>query len=371
MRVYTVVSFFMVPVIMLSGSLIAPDKEKSERENRSLAQRPEISLSSIASGDFMTRFESYMSDQVIGREPMVSTKSAVERLIGKTEQNDVYIGQKGWLFEKQSRYDKKTLNKTISSVSEFCKNCKIDNQMFILVPNSTSIITDKLPKHLTPESQSEQIKKIYSQLPQNVNCFDAYSILSKAKNKEELYYRTDHHWTSEGAKLVFDGIAGAWGLGAESVKYEKCVLSNSFFGTLSSSSGIRKKPDIIETYLPENCAGTYIVKNAVKKTKTTSLYNLDKLGGESQYEVFLDGNFSKIVVSTSTETDKKLLLFKDSYANCMIPMLTPYFREIDIIDPRYFTDEIDTVVKGANFTHVAFLYNVNTFLEDTSLKDVL
>lgn len=371
MRIYTVVSFFMIPVILLSGSLIAPDREKSEKENRSLAQRPEISFSSVTSGDFMTRFETYLSDQIIGREQIVSTRSAVEILTGKTEQNDVYIGRKSWLFEKQSRYEEKTVSKTLDAVSGFCENCGIKNQLFVLVPNSTAIVTKRLPLLLSPESQSEQIDKIYSVLSQYVSCFDAYKILSKAQNKDVLYYRTDHHWTSSGAKLVFDGIARAWDLNTSSVKYEKCVLSNTFFGTLSSSSGIRKKPDIIETYLPENCAGTYVVKNADEKSKSNSLFKLDKLNSASQYEVFLGGNFSKIVVTTTADTDKKLLLFKDSYANCMLPLLTPYFKEIDIIDPRYFTEEIDTVIKGANFTHLMFLYNVNTFLEDTSLKDII
>ena len=66
-----------------------------------------------------------------------------------------------------------------------------------------------------------------------------------------------------------------------------------------------------------------------------------------------------------------LLLFKDSYANCLIPMLTPYFSKIVVIDPRYFNDSLAAVMDETPFTHVLFVYNLNTFLEDQSLAEVL
>ena len=101
------------------------------------------------------------------------------------------------------------------------------------------------------------------------------------------------------------------------------------------------------------------------------MFDLSKLENGNQYEVFLGGNFSKLTITTTSNTENKLLIFKDSYANCMLPMLTPFFKEIVVVDARYFTDDIRAVVNDGEFTHMMFLYNVNTFLEDTSLKSVL
>lgn len=370
-KIIQVAVFFLIPFILLMGSIISPDKESSEKENRSLAQFPKLTIASLSSGDFMTRFESYMSDQIIGREKIVSAKTFLNRAIGKTEQNGVYIGNEGWLFEKPSIYDDDKVSKTTDAISTFCNECGIENQMFVLVPDSTEIITDKLPAFLSCESQEEQIKNICSSLPGNVLTPDAERALKNADNPEQLYYKTDHHWTTFGAKTVFDTIVDTWGFDSEAVNYQTFALSDTFYGTLSSSSGIRDTSDIINATIPENSAGTYIVQNSSEQTKSTSMFDLSKLKKSNQYEVFLGGNFSKLVISTDTDTDNTLLLFKDSYANCMLPMLTPYFSKIVVIDARYYTDDIKMVVESEDYTHLMFLYNVNTFLEDTSLKDVL
>ena len=363
--------FFLLPMILLLGSIFSPDRESSQRENRNLTQLPKLTAASLFSGDYMTRFEKYMSDQVVGRDGFVAAKTFLNRATGKTEQNGVYIGEDGWLFEEPSKYDDEKVSETIDAIRSFCEECEIENRMFVLVPNSSEIVTEKLPKHLSFESQENQIQKIYSRLPEKINCIDAEGALKNGGNPEKLYYKSDHHWTSYGAKSVFDTVAKSWELDVDSVNYQTYALSDSFFGTLSSSSGIYDNPDVIEAIIPENSAGTYIVMNSSQKTKSVSMFDLSKLENGNQYEVFLGGNFSKLTITTTSNTENKLLLFKDSYANCMLPMLTPFFKEIVVVDARYFTDDIRAVVNDGEFTHMMFLYNVNTFLEDTSLKSVL
>ena len=363
--------FFLLPMILLLGSVVSPDRESSQRENRNLTQLPKLTAASLFSGDYMTRFEKYMSDQVVGRDGFVAAKTFLNRATGKTEQNGVYIGEDGWLFEEPSKYDDEKVSETIDAIRSFCEECEIENQMFVLAPNSSEIVTEKLPKHLSFESQENQIQKIYSRLPEKINCIDAERALKNGGSPEKLYYKSDHHWTSCGAKSVFDTVAKSWELDVDSVNYQTYALSDSFFGTLSSSSGIYDNPDVIEAIIPENSAGTYIVLNSSQKTKSVSMFDLSKLENGNQYEVFIGGNFSKLTITTTSNTENKLLLFKDSYANCMLPMLTPFFKEIVVVDARYFTDDIRAVVNDGEFTHMMFLYNVNTFLEDTSLKSVL
>lgn len=363
--------FFLLPMILLLGSIFSPDRESSQRENRNLTQLPKLTAASLFSGDYMTRFEKYMSDQVVGRDGFVAAKTFLNRATGKTEQNGVYIGEDGWLFEEPSKYDDEKVTETVDAIRSFFEECEIEHQMFVLVPNSSEIVTDKLPKHLSFESQENQIQKIYSRLPEKINCIDAEGALKNGGSPEKLYYKSDHHWTSYGAKSVFDTVAKSWELDVYSVNYQTYALSDSFFGTLSSSSGIYDNPDVIEAIIPENSAGTYIVLNSSQKTKSVSMFDLSKLENGNKYEVFLGGNFSKLTITTTSHTENKLLIFKDSYANCMLPMLTPFFSEIVVVDARYFTDDIRAVVNDGEFTHMMFLYNVNTFLEDTSLKSVL
>ena len=105
--------------------------------------------------------------------------------------------------------------------------------------------------------------------------------------------------------------------------------------------------------------------------KVPAVGDAEKLDQRNQYEVFLGGNYDKIVIQTLAETEDTLLLFKDSFANCLIPMLTPYFTKIVVIDPRYFSDSLQDVIADNEFTHILFVYNLNTFLADKSLAGVL
>ena len=101
------------------------------------------------------------------------------------------------------------------------------------------------------------------------------------------------------------------------------------------------------------------------------MYDSAALKNKDKYEVFFGGNHARVDISTPMEEKKNLLLFKDSYANCFIPFLIPYYRNIIVIDPRYFYDDIESLISDNEITDILFLYNVNTFLGDNSLRDVL
>ena len=102
-----------------------------------------------------------------------------------------------------------------------------------------------------------------------------------------------------------------------------------------------------------------------------SLYDRAKLAEKNQYEVFFGGNHARVDIRTTADTGRTLLLFKDSYANCLMQFLYPYYDHIILIDPRYYYDNVESVISREQVTDVLFLYNANTYFEDTSLADVL
>ena len=108
-----------------------------------------------------------------------------------------------------------------------------------------------------------------------------------------------------------------------------------------------------------------------EQKKTATLYDRSKLKGKDKYGMFLGGNYSMLDIRTTADTTARLLLFKDSYANAVIPFLTPYYREIIVIDPRYYYGDITEVMQNHKITDILFLYNGNTFVEDNSISGVL
>ena len=87
--------------------------------------------------------------------------------------------------------------------------------------------------------------------------------------------------------------------------------------------------------------------------------------------MFFGGNHTRIDIDSPGAPNRSLLIFKDSYANCFVQFLLPYYRNITIIDPRYYYDDIEHLISERGVTDILYLYNVNTFMSDTSLADIL
>ena len=108
---------------------------------------------------------------------------------------------------------------------------------------------------------------------------------------------------------------------------------------------------------------TYVEEQRV----TTTVFDQSKLNGKSKYEVFFGGNYPEVVIESSSANDKVLMVVKDSYANSLIPLLIPHYKKIIIIDPRYYNGNIQDIIDTESVTDMLWLYNANTFLNDTSI----
>ena len=368
---------FCLIIFGVSGlHLVMQDNKFSESENRVLSEFPKLSFATIADGSFMSDFETYLTDQFPFRDGIISLKTFADRIVGKNEENGVYIGNNGYLFDSQTPLENKRAEEIAKAVLGFKEKHKNLNTAFVLIPNSTYVYSEYLPKYLEMPDQKKIINKIHKKIDdESILWPDAAKILKGKAADTQLYYKTDHHWTTRGAYLIFKEICLAWGLEKDAKAIDKKFsfyeVSNTFEGTLASKSGVHDTADTIEICVPEKSEGTYVANFESSGENTASLFFKDKLQQKNHYEVFMGGNYDKVIISTVSSSKKSLLLIKDSYANCMIPMLTPYFGKIVVIDPRYLTDSLDSIIKENDFSHVMYLYNVNTLLEDNSLAPCL
>lgn len=368
--------FCLVVFGVVGLHLLTDDKSFSESENRVLSQAPKLSIASIADGSFMKEFETYLTDQFPFRDGIISLKTVADRILGKNEENGVYIGKEGFLFDTQTPFDGKHIVEIGKAVTKFTKDYDRLKSAFLLVPNSSYVYSDYMPKYLEMSDQRVLIRSVHNQIKNDSVLWPgAAKLLKDNADKTQLYYKTDHHWTTRGAYLMFRELCLSWGFEktAKDINknFEFHKISTTFEGTLASTSGVHDTQDDIEICLPKNSEGTYVVTFESSGEKTASLFFPDKLEQKNQYEVFMGGNYDKVIIDTVCPSGRNLLLIKDSYANCMIPMLTPYFSKIVVIDPRYLTDSLESIIKENDFTHVLFLYNINTLLEDNSLVPCL
>ena len=368
---------FCLVIFGMSGlHILTDDRSFSEGENRVLASFPKLTISTLTDGSFMKDFETYLTDQFPFRDSIISAKTVADRILGKNEENGVYIGKEGYLFDSQTPFVKEKVKEISKAVKGFRNKHTNLETAFVLAPNSSYVYSELLPKYLELPLQNKQINNIRKQIASDDILWpSAASLLKKNAEKTQLYYKADHHWTTRGAYLIFKEICLQWGFETSKKEIDKKFdffeVSTTFEGTLASTSGVHGTTDKIEICVPKNSEGTYVAYFESSGEKTASLFFADKLKNKNQYEVFLGGNYDKVIISTVSPSNKSLLLIKDSYANCMIPMLTPYFSKIVVIDPRYLTDSLDSIIKENEFTHMLYLYNLNTLLEDSSLVPCL
>ena len=357
-------------IVLLSvGSLIAKDREYSANENRYLAGRPSLSLSSLTSGKFMEDTEAYLSDQFLGRDFLVRTRAGIDRFVGKREVNGVYVGKDHFLFEKPSTWDEARMTRTLNTINLVTSKSGDIRSYMAIAPNATELLKDYLPTGAPVTNQTQQIEAIYKNLP-DVECVDLVKPLMAVKDPTALYYRTDHHWTAAAAEVAFREIALAMGLVPDAVSYQTLPVTNSFRGTMASSSGIFKASDTISITVPEK-EQKLVVTYVNEDKKTATLFDASRLKEKSQYDVFFGGNFAEVRIDTGAGSDRVLLVLKDSYANCVIPMMTPFFKTIVLVDPRYYNDNLPDTISKEGVTDLLWFYNVNTFLNDTSIGDKL
>ena len=363
--------FILTLFLFLIINVIVPDREKSVQENRMLATKPKFRLSSLISGDYDEKFEAYMDDQFVGRDMWRKLKVTVDRIGGSRLENGVYIGTNGQLLEQIEVADENHLAANIKAIKSFSESQKKIPVRMMLVPDAANVLNHSLPALAKPEDQTQMFSMVRKDLGDSVEWIDVSTELNKHKT-EKIYYKTDHHWTTLGAFYAFQAAAPSLGIeGDLSGKYVSYAVSDSFNGMLASKSGVNLgEKEQIDIYVPTEEDTDLIVDYVDEGKRSTSLYDSSKLKEKDQYTVFLGGNSSLLDIRTVSTSTKRLLLVKDSFANSFIPFLTPYYREIVVVDPRYYSGTINDLMDSYRISEVLFLYSGNTFFKDNNISGV-
>lgn len=342
-------------------SAVLPDRYYSENEKRTLKQLPKISADDIGSGKFGDEIEQYLSDQFPGRDGWVTIKTIADRVSGKTEIGGVYFADDGYLIEAHKSLPSKQAKINISSFKKLSDALSEENisLRIMLVPTASYILTEKLPAFAPYANQHAVIEYAKSQGLDIVDVTDALS----EHDTEYIYYKTDHHWTSLGAYYAYAAWVQSKGETPASItEWTRRELCDDFRGTTYSKVNYPFAPyDTIDAYFKlekhkvDYNGGDYV---------TDSIYEEKYLSGSDKYAVFLNSNQSAVKISGSGSG--KLLLIKDSYANCFAQFVLEDYEETHMIDMRFFKGDVSEYIRENSITEVLVLYNIPNFCSDIS-----
>lgn len=361
MRNKIITSFFclLLAASALAG-LLVPDRYYSEREKRTLMQKPQFTIVDFVSGKFSDEFEQYLTDQVPLRDGWVTIKTYMELAVGKRESGGVYICEDKYLMDKFTTYSKKQLAVNAEALASLQKELAAENISMetILVPVAAQVLTDKLPAY-APMADYAAILQVLTDA--GVDTVDVFSALS-AHSDENIYYRTDHHWTSLGAYYTYC----AWrGIEPNADEWTQEILCDNFHGTTWNKVPLPTVPaeEITAWYRQESRHVSY----NDGQYETDSIYERKYLDGSDQYAVFLNSNQAQTVIEGSGKSGK-LLLIKDSYGNTFSQFPVEDYAEVHVLDLRFFKGDVAEYAKENDITDALVLYGVQNFVKDTNLR---
>lgn len=371
-KVFGVV-FAALLILAFVLNIVIKDKLYSDQENRVFQQFPEFSVNNYLSGRFESQLDNYANDQFMFRDTFIKIKSSADLTIGQLEANNVFKCEDNYLMEDITYPDKSGVDADIEALKQFKKKYSGKKMYFMLVPNAANVLKSKLPSGVVTHNQNSDMDRLFGAVEAlGYKTIDVRDELKKASHSAQIYYRTDHHWTTDGAYVAYKKTAEAMNL-KSNIKYKAYAVKKDFIGTLYSKSGFTNgKNDAIKIYLPDDKrALNSVIRYADTKEKTTNYYDMENLNKKDAYTVFGGTNHSLFSISTPTRSNRNLLVIKDSYANCFIPFLTQDYRSITVVDPRYYYENIATVIKANEIDEVLFLYNANTFFSDNYMRMML
>ena len=352
--------------------VVNPKADYSSSEKRYLQQFPETSVDTVLSGEFSEKFETYFADHFPQRNMWVGLNSYYNLGIGLNGRNGVYNSADGYLINVP--VDKENyVRKNIRVLAEFKEKIGDVPMTVMLAPSTGYIATDKLPLIHDSYNDDTYFAETAKTLGESgVNFVDLRETF-KQKYAEgvQLYYRTDHHWTTDGAYEGYVKLCEKLGVQpADKDSFAKTSYGG-FYGTTYSTSGYwLTKPDSITVYdNQENTDKNITVKISEdgKDNHYGSMFFYNHIDEDDKYPVFLDGNHALTEIQNKNAKNGTIVVIKDSFSHSLAPFLAENYSKVVLVDLRYYKQSVSDLIKKENPEQVVALYGIDNLATDTDI----
>lgn len=294
---------------------------------------PEFTLQRFLSGEYAQEYEKYARENFRNHEKWEKLLLDFRILLGKRDVNGVYLGEENTYFEQRlaADYTEKLQRDSLDYLEKLAEEL---GAKVMLVPTSDEIWENRLPSYAGFYDQKRYLDEAGKRVDEE-NWIDLYSVLLEHAD-EEIYYRTDPHWTSLGACY---GYYTWWQVSGKPIPYyynpsKMVTVTDSFCGSLQMRSGRSVPAEQLQVF-----SETLRIQPTVQSdggVLQTGFYRKEALESENPYEYFVGKECGLTVIQTGYERMRSLLVIGDSYANCMLPLLAPHYQTVYLVNPRLY-----------------------------------
>lgn len=408
-RIYTALCGFMMLFLLLVGLISTFDKDPtfSETEKRQLKTRPKLTISGLIDGSYINSYREYYADTFPGREGLMGKNTNLNRFYffsGLTSGDDASLvinfdsnaAQHGQSLKDPQSTDPtgetapgateeevpkitepsaaveqlgsvifvgdRAMDVPYGNTTKIKRYAEAVNSIASTLGSGVKTFSMPVPNAAEFYAGSDWNTGVYSQkemflcLQQNldsaVTYVDAYSAIAKHTD-EYIYFRTDHHWTHQGAYYAYTALCGSAGFTPEpqskfdTGKWENFVGSMyTYLSGYPQGNVLKENPDTVHYWKPfANCETYFYNSTALTGGTLMGTICVVREEVENKYLTFMGGDHPVTIVTTDTQ-GPCILVIKESYGNALISWLTSHYSKIILIDPReYFAKNGDIELK--------------------------
>ena len=328
------------------ANIIEKDNKISKTERRILTQFPKITTEKLFNGDVSEEFEKYTADQFVLRDFFRSVKTFWNINIYKQQDDNKMFEKDGALYKIEYPLNENNVRKTANKLNDvYEKYLENMNVYYAIIPDKTYYLEND--SHL--KIDYEKLQNIMHEELSNLKYIDIWEELEL-----EDYYNTDLHWKQESIIPVAQKIEKEMGLkDTSNIEYTKKEIGD-FYGTYYGQFASNVNPDKLYILTNENIEKC--IAYNYEKQKNVKIY--DESNTDDKYDIYLAGATPLIEINNpNVESEKELLLFRDSFGSSLAPLLIENYKKIILIDLRYMSSKL--LEKYIEFENqdVLFLYS--------------
>lgn len=205
--IITLLLLFVCAVLVL----LLPVREKSLLEKRMLQVETGVDMQQLLSGTApdTQQLEKYLCDQFPFRDAAAVIYATMENAMGKVVREGVVICSDGRMVDPACGMDPEIAARNAAAMETLTQKTGLPVDAAI-IPTAAYIYRESLPVGIERPDEAGILNTVCGLA--SVRAVDLFPRMEEHKNDTLLFYRTDHHYTDEGAYLVYRALCEAWGI---------------------------------------------------------------------------------------------------------------------------------------------------------------
>ena len=361
MRFFGLAALIALWAVLTICAWFGPAKDFSDTERRKLAQFPKLSVQTVLEGKFMTSFEEYTLDQFPLRDSFRQMKALFHyNVLGQLDNNGIIIHD-GYAAKLEYPLNETSVANAVKKFNHLYEKYLTDSEniVFAIAPDKAMYL--QMSGYPTMD---------YTQLYKTVESGMPYARFINLADKLGLedYYFTDTHWRQErigaAAEALCEALGADWFREGE---LTQTTVERPFYGVYYGQAALPMDPEELYVMTGDVIDGCTVYNQ--ETGKTTGIYDWEKLSGRDLYDIYLSGAAALLTIENpNAQTDKELLVFRDSFGSSMIPLLLKDYRTVTVVDIRYLASDYVGSFVDFHGQDVLFLYSTLILNDSSTLK---